>query len=465
MKKEVDVAIIGAGTAGLYAMSQVKKMTDNFVLINSGPYGTTCARVGCMPSKELIKIAEDFHGRTSFAEEGISGQNTLKADMPKVLEKVRSIRDMLVGRLVAGNIEPLGEKKIDARAEFIDQNTLKAGEVTVKAKKIIIATGSAPILPKEWEVFGDKILTTDTLFEQKDLPESLGIVGLGVIGLEIGQALSRLGIKVSGFNLSEHIGGLQDPQVNEKALEILSREIDMHLAHPAELSEVNGQIKIKSGDKEVLVDKVLASFGRVPNVKGIGLEKLGVKLDAKGVPEHNPETMQVGDLPIFIAGDVTGERQILHEAADEGRIAGYNAVHEITAYQRKIPLAIIFSDPNIAIVGKRYSEIANDPKIVTGEFNFSFHGRALIMGKNHGLLRLYAEKPSGKLVGAEMMIPSAEHIGHELAWAMEKSLTVQEMLKMPFYHPVIEEGLMSALQSLLGKLEIPKVKIWELHER
>ena len=201
------------------------------------------------------------------------------------------------------------------------------------------------------------------------------------------------------------------------------------------------------------VDKVLCSIGRVPNVHDLGLENLGIALDSHGMPPVNPNPMQVADLAVFLAGDVTGERMILHEAGDEGRIAGYNAARDgVSAFRRKTPLAINFCDPNICTVGARWNELDEDTSAV-GEIGFAPVGRALIMGKHRGLLRVYGEKQSGRILGAEMIGPRCEHLAHLICWSIEQQLTAGELLRMPFYHPVIEEALQAALYSLYRKVD------------
>jgi dihydrolipoamide dehydrogenase len=159
--------------------------------------------------------------------------------------------------------------------------------------------------------------------------------------------------------------------------------------------------------------------------------------------------MQVEDKPVFVAGDVNNERQLLHEAADEGRIAGINAVADsVVAFRRKTPLSITFCDPQIVMLGKRFAELDLDNTLL-GSVDFGMLGRALIMGKNKGVLRLYADKASGRLLGAAMVAPHAEHLGHLLTWCIEQNLTLQQMLPMPFYHPVLEEALQPVLRDLL----------------
>ncbi len=456
MKKEVDVAIIGAGSAGLYALSQVRKQTDNFLLINDGPYGTTCARVGCMPSKSLIRIAEYYHERAYFEKSGIKNSDQLSVSIPDVLKRVRKHRDILVAGNIK-NITRLGDKVLSGRAEFINANRLKVvedeEEYEIVAKKIIIATGSTPVFDPKWEAFKEYILTTDELFEQEDLPATLGVLGLGVIGLELGQALSRLGIKVTAVQSREFIGGLSDPKVNENMIGLCEKEFNIWLgAGRAVLTKVDDKIKISNSKNEVLVDKVLVAIGRKPNLESLKLKNLGIDLDKRGMPNFDPQTMQIENLPIYIAGDVNADRPLLHEAADEGRIAGYNVVKDQKKFKRKVPLAIVFSDPNIALIGKDYQEIKDDENVITCSYDFKQQGRAFLINKNAGLLNLYIQKSDGKLLGAQLATPAGEHLAHHLAWAMEQELTVYDMLQLPFYHPTLEEGLYALLLSCSKKI-------------
>ena len=199
--------------------------------------------------------------------------------------------------------------------------------------------------------------------------------------------------------------------------------------------------------RSTVVDFVIAATGRTPNVDRLGLENTSLPLDERGVPVFDPLTMQVGSSHVFIAGDVDNDRPLLHEAADEGEIAGRNAARfpAIEPGLRRTPLAVVFSDPQIAMVGARFTDL-NERDLAVGEVSFEDQGRARVMLKNQGLLRVYADCRTGRFLGAEMVGPRAEHIGHLLAWAHQAGLTVAEMLDMPFYHPVIEEGLRTALR-------------------
>jgi len=454
MSREVDVAIIGAGSAGLFALSQVRRKTDNYVLIEGGELGTTCARVGCMPSKVMIQVADDYHRRSIFDREGIEGADELGLDRPAIMEHVQDLRDVFVDKTL-GVTDGLDETHlIDGYASFVDDHNIEVNGERYKAGSIVIATGTVPVVPEAWQSFKDDIITTDEFFELEDLPASIAVIGLGSIGLEIGQALSRLGVEVTGVDLLENVAKLNDPVVNTMAVEVIGKEFPLWLGEPAQLEKTDAGIRVSSGDKEVVVEKVLASLGRRPNFDQLGLENTSLQLDKKGVPLFNAETMQCGNASIYIAGDVNMDRPLLHEAGHEGRVAGYNAVRQsAVAFRRKTQLAITFCDPNIATVGAQLDEL-DESKIAIAEMQFGPVGRALIIGKNRGVLRLYVNKADGLVLGAAMACVKGEHLAHLLAWSIQQGMTVFDMLKMPFYHPVIEEALQGALYGVLSELDI-----------
>ncbi|MCB0393376.1 MAG: dihydrolipoyl dehydrogenase [Bdellovibrionales bacterium] len=453
--RKVDVAIIGAGTSGLTARREVEKVTKNYVVIDPGPYGTTCARVGCMPSKVLIQVANDFHHRTKFAEQGILAAEQLRIDDRLVMRHVRKLRDRFVRSVLSGHEAWKSDHLVAKRAKFISKNQLQVGEETIEAQSIVIATGSRPIIPKTWEPFKSYLIDTDQFFELETLPKKIGIVGLGVIGIELGQALSRLGVDVTGLTIGKAIGGLSDPELQNYTFNQFSKEFPIYDTGADVVGERNGKLVVKSGDKEFEFDKVFLTMGRRPNVDEIGLEDIGIELDKKGIPVFDKGTFQIPNSRIFIAGDVNGERPLLHEAADEGRIVGFNSVRsESQCFQRREFLAITFADPNIAVVGKGFAQLKSENRdFVTGKVSFEGFGRAIIKLKEVGLMHVYGDKKSGKLLGAEIFGPDGEHLAHLLSWSMNLGLTAHDVLKLPFYHPVMEEALRTALRDLAEQVD------------
>lgn len=455
-ERKVEVAIIGSGSAGLYSLSKVRPSGKSWVLINGGHTGTTCARVGCMPSKAVIQVAEDFYRRKVFNRYGVEGHDDLRIDQAEAMEYVQDLRDTFVDRVLSNSTDNMNDEQfIEGYAHFVEPNLLEIDNGQhIRADKIIIATGSAPIVPKPWKAFGDKVLTTDEFFEQEMLPASMAVIGLGVIGLEIGQSLHRLGVDVVGIDQLDTIGGISDPEVASMATDIIGGEMPLWLGDAAEITETDdGKLKITAGENTKTVEKILVAIGRRPNIDKLSVENAGIKLNENGIPDYNRNTMQIGDSHLFLAGDVNGDRQLLHEAGDEGRIAGFNATSDsVQGFKRKTPLFITFCDPNIVSVGERFADLDPDTTAV-GEIKMAPVGRALIMSKNKGVIRVYADKASGKLLGAEMIAAKGENLGHLLAWCIQQEMTVGQLLQLPFYHPVIEEALQAALYDLYSKVD------------
>jgi len=191
-------------------------------------------------------------------------------------------------------------------------------------------------------------------------------------------------------------------------------------------------------------------------VDKLALENTSLTLDKKGVPKFDDMTMQTSTPHIFIAGDANNEIPLLHEAADEGKTAGNNAGQFplIQPGLRRTPLSVVFSEPQIAHIGLSPNAIkAQYPdNYAVGEVSFEGQGRSRVMLKNQGMLKVYAHQDTGLFLGAEMFGPAAEHIGHLLSWAIQQQQTVTQILDMPFYHPVIEEGVRTAFRDLDAKL-------------
>jgi len=451
---EVDVAVIGAGTAGMAAFRAARDAGAKAVLIEGGELGTTCARVGCMPSKLLLAAANGLHDARALEPRGIGGGDALHADSARVMDYVRRERDHFVSGVIEETRDFPEGSLLRGQARFESPGCLMVGANTrVEAKRVVIATGASPSIPDELRVFGDKLITSDDLFELRALPKRIAVFGAGPLALELGQALSRLSVEVFMFGKGGSVAALSDTPVRDALTAALQSEFYFDPdAKIDEMSLEDGQptLRFTSPDgakRTERFDLVLAATGRAPNLKPLALDKAGIELNDKGVPRFDETTMQCGESAIFIAGDCDGTRPWLHDAADEGKLAGDNAARfpDVQAVKRKVPFSIVFCEPQAVMVGASYDSV-DKQMTVTGEASFETQGRSRVMRQNRGLLHVYANAKTGTLRGAQGCGPAMEHLGHLLAWAIQLELTLDDALKLPFYHPVVEEGLRTALK-------------------
>lgn len=467
---QADVVVIGGGTAGMGAFRNARLHTDNVYLIESHVFGTTCARVGCMPSKLLIAAAEARHHALHTDPFGIHlDKSSIVVNGEEVMNRVKSERDRFVGFVVEDVEAWPADKRIIGEAKFIDEHTIQIDDHTqIQADRIVIATGSRPVILPQWQALGDKVIINDDVFSWDTLPQSVAVFGPGVIGLELGQALSRLGVKVKIFGVGGMLGGISDPVVLAEAKAVFSEELDLHLDAQTEVKlNADGKVEVQwteNGESGVYTaDYLLAAVGRRPNVDRLGLENLTIQLDARGVPVAHPFTMQTSIPHIFIAGDASNQLPLLHEASDQGKIAGENAGTYPVIHKglRRSPIGVVFTNPQIASIGLRYAQVVQRYKnmdcVAIGEVSFRNQGRSRVMLVNKGHMRVYAEQGTGLFIGAEIVGPAAEHLAHLLAWAHQQKMTIPQMLDMPFYHPVIEEGLRTALRDVNAKLKLGEV--------
>ncbi|NYS61633.1 dihydrolipoyl dehydrogenase [Vreelandella salicampi] len=470
-QRHTDIAVLGAGSAGLSAWHTAKKYTDEVVLVEAGEYGTTCARVGCMPSKLLIAAAEAAHRVRHASTFGVNVSG-IDVDGKAVMARVKGERDRFVGSVLKSMKRIPESHRIRGYARFIQPHTLQVDDHTqLTANAIVIATGSRPSWPGMLESAGDRLIVNDDVFEWDTLPESVAVFGPGVIGLELGQALSRLGVRMRMFGVGGAIGPLQSEKVHQTADEVFNRafylDADAEVKHIERQGEGVAITFIERGSGRELTetfDYVLAATGRKPNVDQLDIANAELSLNEHGVPNFNRFTLQCAnadgsDSHIFIAGDANQAVPLLHEAITEGQIAARNAANleNVQVGRRNVPLSVVFTEPQIAMVGDNRPALearyGGCDCIAEGGVSFGDQGRAIVMGENHGYMALFAEHGTGQFLGAELLGPQVEHMAHLLAWALEQKLSVSEMLTMPFYHPVLEEGLRTGLRDLNANLK------------
>ncbi len=453
-----DVAIVGAGTAGLAAERAARSNGASTLLIDPEYRGTTCATVGCMPSKLLIAASHAAHAARSTDMFGISVAE-VSIDGKAVMQRVRDERDRFA-RLTRDNIADIPEGvRLTGRAKFLAPDCLGLDDGRrIEADSIVIATGSAPFVPGEFSGLGNRLLTNENVFDLEDLPDRLAVIGAGPIGLELAQAMARLGVEVSLFDRGDRLGGVRCDRVHGALKAIIEEDMALRLAVELKVERKDGGVSlawngISSGQAEF--DYLLVATGRPPNLDSLNLSAAGLVLDDDGVPEHDRETMQCGDSSIFLAGDIANDWPVLHEASQDGAIAGRNAVAfpALSPADRFTPFSVTFTSPPVAQIGK-----SEEQGVVTGTADFSDQGRARVEGINQGVLTLYAAAPDGRLIGADLCDRPCEHLAHMLAWAVQQRQTATQLLEMPFYHPTIEEGLKQALRTICAAtpLDLPE---------
>lgn len=449
-----DVAVIGAGTAGLAAERAARATGARTLLIDPHFNGTTCATVGCMPSKLLIAAAHAAHAARSTALFGITVTG-VEVDGKAVMQRVRDERDRFA-RLTREGFEDIPDDvRIRARAAFVGPDTLELDDGRrVQARSIVIATGSSPFVPDDYAGLGDRLLTNETVFDLVELPKRLAVVGSGPIGLELAQAMARLGVAVTLLDRGDRLGGIRCPTVHAALKDIIDDDLTLALGVAVTVTATDGGVALEwtgdaSGDD--VFDYVLVATGRPPNLDGLNLAVTGLALDDDGVPVHDRATMRCGDSDIFLAGDVADDLPLLHEASHDGAIAGRNAVALPAAIgtERFTAFSLTFTSPPVARIGQ-----SEEDGVITGTADFSDQGRARVEGRNRGALTLYAAAPDGRLIGADLCTPATEHLAHMLTWAIQQRQTASQLLEMPFYHPTIEEGLKNALRTICAATPI-----------
>ena len=455
---QCDVAVIGAGTAGLAAQRAARSNGASTLLIDPYYRGTTCATVGCMPSKLLIAASHAAHAARSTGKFGITVSD-IAIDGKAVMKRVRDERDRFA-RLTRESIADIpADIRLSGRAKFISADCLELDDGRrIEAGSIVIATGSAPFIPDQFAGLGTRLLTNENVFDLEDLPDRLAVVGSGAIGLELAQAMARLGVEVTLFDLGERLGGIRCDKVHASLKSIIEEDLTLRLGVELEVMVTDSGASIAwtgpaSGKADF--DYILVATGRPPNLDSLNLAAAGIALDDNGVPVHDRDTMQCGDSSIFLAGDIANDLPLLHEASHDGAIAGRNAVAfpASTHAQRFTPFSITFTSPPVARIGQ-----SEEDGVITGTADFSDQGRARVEGVNQGVLTLYAAAPDGRLIGADLCTPASEHLAHMLAWAVQQGQTATQLLAMPYYPPTIEEGLKQALRTICAAtpLDLPE---------
>lgn len=443
-----DVVVIGAGTAGLKAYKAATARNADVLMVERGSGGSTCTRVGCMPSKLLIAAARMAHNAHRAHDFGIT-VGDISVNPARLWARVRAERDRFVASVLEEYHAIPKDRVIHGTARFAGPDTIIVGDDRISAKRgIIIATGARPIIPSLLDPVRELVHTHETIFELNDLPVAMAVIGAGPLGLELAQAFARLGVDVTVLDEGNSIGGLKDPATNTAAIDALGDEINLKLGVSVDATlTVDNRARLAWSDGEVVVDLVLAATGRPPAIQDLNLDATGLALDDYGTPLFDRSNHRCGGSNIFIVGDADAWRPVLREAARGGSIAGDVAMGGIPPSMLPA-FAVAFTEPNLSEVGISFDSLPEDVQIGAAEVRDN--GRAVADGETQGLVRLYADA-DGKVIGASIVAPAGEHLGHLASLAIDRGMNVAELADQRWYHPTIEELLQSAARDILEK--------------
>jgi pyruvate/2-oxoglutarate dehydrogenase complex dihydrolipoamide dehydrogenase (E3) component len=423
MTTDYDMVVIGGGAAGLTAAGMSAVLGARTALISDNRLGGDCTWQGCIPSKSLLKAARVAHAMRSAAKYGLEPSN-VSHEWPRIIERVHAIREHVYQDGDAPpNMEKLGVEVIAAQARFVGRNSVEitssetAGRRVVTSRFFIIATGSRPEIPKIEGIDGIPVLTNETLFELKERPQRLLILGAGPTGVEMAQAFQRLGSGVTMIGRSASILEHDDAELTAMLRQCLESEgVRLRLGEQIERFEP-GLAHLKSGET-VPLDAVLAATGRRPNMESLQLQAAGVSATEKGIAIDRHCRTNVKN--IFACGDVTGKFLFTHMAEHTAKVAVMNAILHVPASKKNDHVSwCTFTDPELAHAGLGEEELRKrGEKFQVYRFPFSRLDRAITESEFTGLVKVFANS-RGKVLGASILGANAGEMIAEYALAIQ----------------------------------------------
>ena len=453
--EEFDVAIIGSGSAGYVSAIRAADLGKKVVVIEHREVGGTCLNRGCIPTKALLKVAEVYETAKDSKTFGITVENVSYDP-----EAIQRRKQAVVKRLVSGIEFLFKSRKITVKkgtGKILDEHTVEisTGE-TVKAKDIVIATGSEPAMIPVFKIDHKNVLTSDDALNLTNLPKDILIVGAGAIGTEFATFLSAFGVKVTIVEMmpqvvptlkDKKLAGMVQRLLEKRGVKILTGT----KIENVEVAKEGEVVSTLSTGEEIHTEKVLVSIGRKLNSDGIGLENIGVKTERGKILID--EYLRTNIPNVYAIGDVTGGLLLAHKAMKEGEtVAEVIAGLDRKMDYRVVPWAI-FTTPEIAAVGLTEEEAKEKGiEVKTGEFPFSANGKAVSMNLTDGEVKIVAKKDTEEIIGAQIVGPEASVMIAELALAVEKKLTLRDVADTIHTHPTLAEATMEAAKDALGEV-------------
>jgi dihydrolipoamide dehydrogenase len=445
------IVVLGGGPGGYVAALRAAQRGAQVTLVEKGLIGGTCLNRGCIPTKALLASAEAIAKARAGEEYGFAVSGDITPDFPRIMARKQRVVDQIRGSvetlLKRAKVEVLrGDGRLGKDLTVVVEG--EDGPQTVQADKIIIATGSEPALLPIFDFDHPAILTSTSALELDKIPETLLIVGAGVIGCEFASFFAELGTKITMVEMLSQMLPLEDKRIAKQFQGIYrKRGIEVLLKNRVEAIEeyaADHVVARLSDDTRITAEKVLVSVGRVPNTKGIGLEEAGVETDERGWIEVD-DHLRTSAPDIYAVGDVNGGILLAHVASYEALVAVENCLGGDRVRDLRSTPSCTYSHPEVASVGLNEEQAAAagyEP--VTGTYRFGALGKAIAMGEDAGYVQLVVDKAGDLVLGANMMGPHVTDIIHEVALAVQTGLTAKQLGETIHGHPSISEALMEA---------------------
>ncbi|WFD10812.1 dihydrolipoyl dehydrogenase family protein [Tepidibacter hydrothermalis] len=436
---QYDIVIIGAGAGGLTAAYTAKGFGKKVALIEKNNPGGECTWSGCVPSKALINIAKDIHTAKKYAD--------IKVDTEDVLQKVRKVIQNVYEGETPDILEKDGIDFIKGFAKFVDENTLDVNGNIIKGKKIIISTGSSPFIPPIKGLDKVNFFTNENIFIQKKLPDNIIVLGGGAIGVELSQALNRLGIKVSLVEMMDRVLFREEEELVKLLEEKLVDEgVNLYTSTKAiDVNEVNNKIRLKVERKNKIDilegDAILLALGRTPNISDLNLGQIKIKFNRKGIEVN--EYLETSVKDIYAVGDVVGPYQFSHMANVQGITAVQNALLPIN---KKIDYSHVawctFCEPELARAGLTEKEARDKYKDNIRVYTETYNklDRAKTKEDSLGIVKIICDK-KGKVLGASVLGDRAGEIISEIQTVKTLGINFAKLSKVIHPYPTYSEIL------------------------
>ncbi|MDK2985513.1 MAG: dihydrolipoamide dehydrogenase [Clostridia bacterium] len=448
-----DIVVIGGGPGGYVAAIRAAQLGAKVAVVEKDQLGGTCLNRGCIPTKALVATVEKIQSIQEASEFGIA-----VSDYEINFEKVQQRKNEVVERLVKGIHFLFKKNKIDLisgtatiKATNEVEVNCEGGTKNLSCKNIIIATGSSPAIIRALGYDGENIITSEEALELKEIPQSLLIVGAGVIGCEFANIYQSMGTQVTMVEAMPTILPMLDKEISRR-MQSAFKKREITIKTKIKIKEIKksaeGIEAILENDEKITAEKALISIGRELNTSGLGLEKIGVETNEKGAILVN-DKMETNVGGIYAIGDVTDKLQLAHVASAQGIVAAENIMGKDRKMNYSAVPNCIFTSPEIASVGIT-TEIAKEKNIPvnTGKFNFLASGKALCMGESEGLVKIIAHKDTDVVLGVHIMGPHASDLIAEATLAVEKGLTVTDLTTTIHAHPTLAETIMEAAEAV-----------------